>query len=702
MKSNSEAYFDRAKELRQVLNKANHAYYVLDAPFIKDALYDSLYRELIELENKHPELITLDSPSQRIGGSPSKGFQTISHRIPLFSLDNAFNLDELNVWNNKISKLISQYSDQKSIEFVSELKIDGNAIALSYENGILTKGATRGDGENGEDITNNIRTISSIPLALKLQNPPKWLEVRGEAFIPNNIFQKINISRKEKGEELFANPRNACAGTLRQLDPKIVAKRNLDFFAYTIHFDENWIPEENDFKNIQGQWDSLQLLKNIGFKVNNNCKKNNSLEEINKYYIYWEKERQFLPYATDGVVIKVDELKMQQFLGNTKKSPRWAIALKYPAEETTTKLKQMVFQVGRTGAITPVAEFEPVLLAGTSVNRATLHNGKRLLELNIHEKDTIVVRKAGEIIPEVIRVMPELRVKKSKPIRMTNYCPECESVLIKENNSVITKCNNNKCPAILKGILRHWVSKNAMDIDGFGDKLILMLVDKKMVHSIADLYKLNINHLSNLNRLGMKSANKLVKAIQESKHKPWHKKLYGLGILHVGESNAKAIAKVFGNIEELRKASNVSPESIMQIYGIGQEIADSIKTWFSNEENCILIKELEEIKFSLSTDEDESLTTNNNLSNISNLDGLSFVLTGTFASYSRKEIQNIIEMAGGKVISTISKKTSYLIYGEKPGSKFKKAQALEIKMLTEIELEALLFNNHKYNQPNSK
>ena len=689
MNSNLNQNFERAKELRALLNKANYSYYVLDAPEIEDAVYDQLYRELIEIENNYPSLITDDSPSQRLGNLPSKGFKNIEHNIPLLSLDNAFNLDELEVWYTRVSKLINSEKNFKEVNnplLICELKIDGNAISLNYENGILTSGATRGDGKTGEDITTNIKTISSIPLRLLLKNPPSWMEIRGEAFMPNNIFNKLNIERKNSEQPLFANPRNSCAGTLRQLDPKIVASRKLDFFAYSVHLPENWEPSAGNLKKPNSQSDALKFLKNIGFKVNTKYQIKKTLIEANSYYNHWETGKESLDYATDGIVVKIDNFDMQNILGATNKAPRWAIAVKYPAEEKATKLRKLMFQVGRSGAVTPVAEFETIELAGTSVNRATLHNANRLASLNLHYEDTIVVRKAGEIIPEVIRVIKEFRVFDSKKVKFPQNCPACDSKLIQEENEAITKCMNSECPAKLKGLLLHWVSKGSMNIDGLGEKIINQLVNEGYLKSIVDLYKLEINSLLELERIGEKSANNLLIEINKSKNKSWHKQLYGLGIPHIGEANAKSLSKNFHSIEELNRIAKESPENISNIYGFGNEMKDSIVKWLGDSNNQTLIKELKAIGFTLK----ENLNSNNDSTLSKMLVGKTFVLTGTLASLTRDEAKELIESSGGKVSSSITKKTDYLLSGEKAGSKFKKAQELGVKIINEKEFRLLL------------
>ncbi|WP_413678789.1 NAD-dependent DNA ligase LigA [Prochlorococcus sp. MIT 0916] len=690
MNSNLNQHYERAKELRALLNKANYSYYVLDAPEMVDAVYDQLYRELIEIENIHPSLITDDSPSQRLGGIPSTGFKNVDHNIPLLSLDNAFNVNELKAWHSRIRKLISSenknFKEDDNPELICELKIDGNAISLRYENGILTRAATRGDGKTGEDITTNIRTISTIPLSLLLKNPPSWIEIRGEAFMPNNIFDKLNIERKNTDQPLFANPRNSCAGTLRQLDPKIVASRKLDFFAYSIYLPENWEPNDSNLKKPNSQSESLEFLKSIGFKINTTYETKKNLNEANTFYKYWEIEKDSLAYATDGIVVKIDKFDIQNILGSTHKAPRWAIAVKYPAEEKATKLKKLIFQVGRSGAVTPVAEFESIELAGTSVNRATLHNANRIASLDLHYDDTIIVRKAGEIIPEVIRVIKEFRAVDGKLVKFPQNCPACDSKLIQEENEAITKCVNSRCPAKLKGLLRHWVSKGSMKIEGLGEKIINQLVNEGYVHSIADLYKLEIDSLLKLERFGEKSAKNLLIEINESKNKDWHKQLYGLGIPHIGEANAKSLSKNFHSIEELNTIAKEAPENISNIYGFGNEMKDAIIKWFDDSNNQNLIKELKAIGFSLK----ENLESNYNSNQSNNFHDKVFVLTGTLDSLTRDEAKALIESAGGKVSSSISKKTDFLLSGEKAGSKLKKAKELGVKIINETEFKLLL------------
>jgi DNA ligase (NAD+) len=671
----------RAVELRQLLQRAAHAYYVLDAPEMEDSVYDRLYRELLELEAAHPELITPDSPSQRVGGAPAEGFSSVEHRIGLLSLDNAFNPGDLEAWYGRLLKVLDR-EPTTPLEMVGELKIDGNALALSYEQGLLVQAATRGDGERGEQITANVRTIASVPLRLQLENPPAWVEVRGEALIPDDTFAAINAERAARGEALFANPRNACAGTLRQLDPKVVAARRLDFFAYTLH-----LPQDTP-QGPSSQWQSLQWLQAAGFKVNPNTELLPNLAAVQAFFSAWDTGRHALPYATDGVVVKLNDLRLQDAAGFTQKAPRWAIALKYAAEEAPSTLLRLAYQVGRTGVVTPVAEFEPVPLAGTSVSRATLHNADRLAELDLHAGDTIVVRKAGEIIPEVVRVLSELRPAGAVRLELPQECPECGSQLVREQGEVATRCVNSSCPAILRGALRHWVSKGALDVDGLGAKLIEQLVDRGLVRSIADLYGLDGALLASLERMGEKSAANLVGALAASKQQPWHRQLYGLGIHHVGEVSAKALAAAFPSAAGLATAAATTaaaPPSITAVFGIGAEIAQSLQQWFATPANQLLLEDLERLGFSLAAGpkEPEGGTE-------APLAGQTFVLTGSLPSLSRSQAQALIEAAGGKVSSSVSKKTSYVVAGEEAGSKLSKAESLGVAVLDEAGLRELL------------
>jgi len=667
------------QQLRQQLQEASYAYYVLDAPIIADEVYDRLYRDLQELEFDYPELITPESPTQRVGEKPATQFSSVKHNIPLYSLENAFDLAEFTKWQERWQRISPPQSlgANQGVEYVCELKIDGSALALTYENGVLVRGATRGDGISGEDITQNVKTIRSIPLKLNLDNPPPIVEVRGEAFLSLAVFEEINREREKAGEQLFANPRNAAAGTLRQLDPKIVDKRKLDFFAYTLHFDE---PVGNEEKT---QWESLDLLQRRGFKVNPNRKLCYSLEEVWEYYELWDTERRNLPYMTDGVVVKINPVGLQKQLGFTQRFPRWAIALKYPAQEVPTIVEAVTIQVGRTGALTPVAELKPVQLAGTTVSRASLHNGDRTSALNLHIGDTVIVRKAGEIIPEVVRVLPELRPSHAQLFQMPSCCPECQQPVVREKGEAVTRCINTSCPAILRGSLIHFCSRDALDINGVGEKLVQQMVDHNLLNSVADLYDLTVERLMNMERMGAKLAAKLVSAIGNSKTQPWPRVLYGLGIRQVGSVNAQLLTERFSNVEELAAASAASIEGV---YGIGPEIAQSVYQWFQVPANQSLIERLKTTGLQLQSEVKTQNTAEKNLQ----LVGKTFVITGTLPTLKRDEAKDLIQKAGGKITNSVSAKTNYVVVGSDAGSKLEKAQSLGIQQLSESELIELL------------
>ncbi|MBJ7899657.1 MAG: NAD-dependent DNA ligase LigA [Cyanobacteria bacterium RI_101] len=662
---------DRLPELRRQLQAASYAYYVLDAPILEDGVYDRLYRELQTLEAQYPHLITPDSPTQRVGERPASQFVSVAHAIPLYSLENAFNREELEQWRGRWRRLAPEAEVE---EYVCELKIDGAALALTYRDGILTQGATRGDGTTGEEITQNVKTIRSIPLRLTLDNPPSWVEVRGEAFLPVEEFNRLNQERQEKGENLFANPRNAAAGALRQLDSKIVRQRRLQFFAYTLH-----LPGAEE--EIGNQWQALDLLKQMGFLVNPHRRLCPDWESVTDYYQTWETRRHSLPYLTDGVVVKLNDYGLQQELGFTQKFPRWAVALKYPAEEAPTVVKAIEVNVGRTGAVTPLAVMEPVQLAGTTVQRATLHNQDRINELDLRLGDTVIIRKAGEIIPEVVRVLPELRPPGARPYQMPSHCPECDSLLVRAQEEAALRCLNPLCPAIVRESLIHWASRNALDIQGLGEKMVVLLMGKGLVQSIDDFYRLSWQDLAPLERLGEKSAQNLVQAIEESKQQPWFRVLYGLGIRHVGVVNAKALSRRFPSAEALGAASL---GDLLGVYGIGEEIAESVQEWFRDPDHQALLARLEALGLTLAQ------APEGNNSQAKPLAGKTFVLTGTLPTLKRQQAQALIEEAGGRVSSSVSAKTDYLLAGESPGSKLEKAEKLKVPVLGEEAFLALL------------
>ena len=661
----------RTQQLRQQLQAASYAYYVLDNPDMEDAVYDRLYRELQDLEQQYPELITTDSPTQRVGERPASGFVSVKHNVPLYSLENAFDMAEFGKWEKGWQRNLGS---QDSAEYVCELKIDGSAIALTYEHGLLVRGVTRGDGDSGEDITQNVKTIRSIPLKLNIDHPPLIVEVRGEAFLPIAVFTQLNQERQQAGEQLLANPRNAAAGALRQLDPKMVAQRKLDFFAYTLH-----LPDES---SLTHHAESLELLQEMGFKVNPHRELCPDLESVTAYYDRWNTDRLNLAYMTDGVVVKINALALQKSLGFTNKFPRWAVALKYPAEEAPTRVLDIVVNVGRTGAITPLAHLEPVQLGGTTVQRATLHNGDRIAQLDLRIGDTVIVRKAGEIIPEIVRVLTDLRPSGATPFKMPTLCPVCDSVAVKPANEAVLRCINPSCAAILKGAIVHWVSRDALDINGLGDKLVEQLVDAKLVNSVADLYDLTIDKLTTLERMGEKSATKIVEAIATSKSKPWARVLYGLGIRQIGNNGSNIIADKFTSVDRLIQADVTELE---QIRDVGGETARSVSSWFKEPLNLALVDRLKAAGLQL---EGETVETDSDV--IQLFTGKTFVVTGTLPTLKRDEVKDMIQKNGGKMSDSISAKTDYLVAGEKAGSKLAKAEKLNVKVISEEDFLLLL------------
>ncbi|MFN4066893.1 MAG: NAD-dependent DNA ligase LigA, partial [Thermosynechococcus sp.] len=551
---------ERIQQLRHLLQRASYAYYVLDQPIMEDEVYDQLYRELQALEAAHPEYITPDSPTQRVGEAPASQFESVRHRIPLYSLENAFTFADMVAWQERWQRYwrnLQQGEPLPPTEYLCELKMDGVALALTYENGLLVRGATRGDGQRGEDITNNVRTIRTIPLRLAVEHPPPVVEVRGEAFLPLARFHQLNQERQAQGETPFANPRNAAAGTLRQLDPRIVAQRQLDFFAYALHLPEGGIVPlgEGQAAEPQSQRQVLNALQRLGFRVNPHNADCPDLEAVKAYYDHWQTARHQLPYLTDGIVVKINDLTLQQTLGFTQKFPRGCIAWKYEPEQAITQVVAITVQVGRTGVLTPVAELVPVQLAGTTVSRATLHNADYIAQLDLHMGDKVVIHKAGEIIPEIVRVFRELRPATARPFTMPTTCPECHQPVVRAANEAVSRCVNPHCPAIVRGQILHWASREALDIQGLGEKLVQQLVAKEIVRTPADLYRLTAAELLSLERMGQKSADKLLRAIADSKQQPWPRVLYGLGIRHVGSVNAQVLTTHFKSVEALAAAT---------------------------------------------------------------------------------------------------------------------------------------------------
>lgn len=654
----------RVKELTELLNQYNKEYYVYDNPTVDDQEYDRLMQELIEIETQYPELKIETSPTVRVGGMVLEGFQKVEHSIPMLSLGNAFNEDEFRDFDTRIKKIAPD------VTYVCELKIDGLAVALHYKDGVFIKGATRGDGFIGEDITQNLRTIKTIPLQIETQQP---LEVRGEVYLPKLVFNRINEERQKNEEELFANPRNAAAGSLRQLDSKIAAKRGLSMFCYGA-------PHGEDLGYFTHE-ETLKAIHELGFNVNPNYKVCQTIEDVLSYIEHWTQKRFDLPYEIDGIVIKVNELSVQKQLGNTVKSPRWAVAYKFPAEKVETILKDITFTVGRTGMVTPNAVLEPVRVAGTKVSRATLHNEDYVRDRDIRIGDRVVIRKAGEIIPEVVSPIVEARTFELALFEMIENCPKCHSKLIREEGEVDCYCLNIDCPARIVESLCHFVSRNAMNIEGLGTKVIEQLYVEKLVENVADIYKLEKDQLIPLERMGEKKVANLLKAIESSKKNNLDKLLFGLGIRHVGSKTAKVIASQFKELDHLITAKL---EDFLEIEEIGTVIANSVVHYFSQPTNLKLIQELKDLKVNM-----KDLTIQATQENLnSTFYEKTVVLTGTLYELSRKEAGALLESLGAKVTGSISKNTDYLIAGEKSGSKLQKAQSLGITVLTEAEFLA--------------
>ncbi|SHF82521.1 DNA ligase (NAD+) [Ornithinibacillus halophilus] len=668
LKMDQQQAKEKIASLRELLNQYAHEYYVMDKPTVPDAEYDQKLQELQELEEQFPELITSDSPTQRVGGEPLEGFQKVQHSIPMLSLGNAFNEQDLRDFAKRVSQ-----GTEKELTFVCELKIDGLAISLLYENGQFVRGATRGDGSTGEDITSNLRTIRSIPLSIKEK---ERIEVRGEAYMPHKSFLALNKVKEENGEEPFANPRNAAAGSLRQLDPKIAASRNLDVFLYGVG---EWQAEE-----LPSHSERLERLKELGFKTNPEWKKCQTIDEVLEYVAYWTNERPNLNYEIDGIVIKVDDLETQDELGFTAKSPRWAIAYKFPAEEVVTTLTDIELSVGRTGVITPTAILDPVRVAGTTVQRASLHNEDLIRERDIRIGDTVVVKKAGDIIPEVVRVVPEKRKENLKEFHMPKKCPACGSELVRLEEEVALRCINPNCPAQLQEGLIHFVSRNAMNIDGLGEKVINQLFQEKLIHTIADIYRLEREELLKLERMGEKSVDNLLNAIEVSKENSLERLLFGLGIRFIGAKAAKTLAEEFESMANLQKATY---EDLIAIDEIGEKMADAVVQYFSEEKVTDLIKELNELGVNL---EYKGVKRSETVDESSVFNGKTVVLTGKMEKFTRSEAKEKIEALGGSVTGSVSKKTDILIAGEDAGSKYEKAVKLGITIWDEQQLVDVL------------
>lgn len=654
----------RYEELINILDQYSYDYYVIDNPTVEDAEYDQKMQELLKIEEAHPEWVTPESPSKRVGGEVLEGFKKVAHDTPMLSLANAFNQEDLADFDRRIRDKVGD-----DIAYMCELKIDGLAVSLQYENGKYKQGATRGDGTIGEDITANLRTIRSIPM--KLQKDYS-IEVRGEAFMPKRSFQKLNEIREEEGQMLFANPRNAAAGSLRQLDTKIAASRNLDIFLYAVA----------DFGEMGVETHSagLDMLETLGLKVNKERRFCNSLEEVYAYIEEWTEKRAGLAYDIDGIVLKLNNLEQQRQMGNTVKSPRWSIAYKFPAEEVPTKLLDIELNVGRTGVITPTAVLEPVRVAGTTVSRASLHNEDLITEKDIRIGDTVLIKKAGDIIPEVIKSITEKRSGSEEPFHMPKNCPACDSELVRLEEEVALRCINPKCPAQIKEGLIHFVSRNAMNIDGLGEKVIIQLFSQHLIKDVADLFFLSKEKLLELERMGEKSVTNLLASIEASKQNSLEKLLFGLGIRHVGAKAAKSLAIHFDTMDNLKVADK---ETLTSINDIGEKMADSIVTYFANEEVHDLLEELKRAGVNMTY-------TGPKLEDMSEEElvfaGKTVVLTGKLEKLTRNDAKALIESLGGNVSGSVSKKTDVVVAGSDAGSKLAKAEELAIPIWSEEDL----------------
>ncbi len=656
----------RIEELRKEINYHNYRYYALNDPVISDAEYDRLFRELLELEERFPEFITPESPTQRVGHEPVSGFPEVVHRMPMLSLSNAFTGEDLINFHTRIQKLLP---DEK-IEYVVEPKIDGLGVALTYENGVLIRGATRGDGYRGEDVTHNIKTIKSIPLVLIKPKYPN-IEVYGEVYMPIPVFRDLNKERQEKGEPLFANPRNAAAGSLRQLDPRITAERRLDNFMYRATFPDMESPPFDSHIEL------LSYLKDIGFRINPHIRKFDSIEGAIDYCKEWEKRREELDYEIDGMVIKVNSLRQRELLGFTARSPRWAIAYKFPTTQATTRVLDIIVQVGRTGALTPVALLEPVEIDGSIVKRATLHNEDEIKRKDVRIGDKVLVEKKGAVIPEIVKVIKEARTGDERIFVMPDHCPVCGSRVVRPPGEVVARCiAGMSCPAQLKGALRHFASRDAMNIEGLGEKLIDKLVEDKFVKDVSDIYYLDREMLVNLERMGEKSVDNLLGEIEDSKKNDLYRLIYALGIRFVGLKTAQILERYFSSLDEIIEKD---VEDFISIPEIGPKTAESIYEFFREENNLKVIEKLKKAGVNTERIGKEKEIEDNPFK------GAKVVFTGTLSHYTRAQAAEIVEKLGAEVSNSVSKKTTYVIVGKEPGSKYEKAKKLGVSILGEEE-----------------
>lgn len=660
---------ERIDQLREELHVHNYNYYVLNAPVISDLEFDKLIRELQDLEALHPEYYDPNSPSVRVGSDLNKNFTQVEHKYPMLSLSNTYSQAEVTEFYERVSKSLNE-----EFELCCEMKYDGTSISLTYEDGKLVRAVTRGDGVRGDDVTDNVKTIRSIPLVLHGEGYPKNFEIRGEILMPWNVFEELNRERELREEPLFANPRNAASGTLKSQNSAVVANRKLDAYLYYLLGDN--LPHDGHYENLQeaAKW---------GFKISHISRKARTLQEVFDFINYWDVERKNLPVATDGIVLKVNSLRQQRNLGYTAKSPRWAIAYKFQAERALTKLEKVTYQVGRTGAVTPVANLDPVQLSGTVVRRASLHNADIIASLDLHIGDMVYVEKGGEIIPKITGVEVSARPAGSEKVTFITHCPECGSELVRYEDEAAYYCTNETaCPPQIKGKIEHFISRRAMNIEGLGPETVDLFYQEGLIHDIADLYTLQTADICRLERMGEKSAENIIQGIERSKEVPYERVLFALGIRFVGETVAKKVAKAFRSIEALASANL---DDLIHVDEIGEKIAGSIIQYFANEKNRILVERLRQSGLKLEADEED-------LSGYSDkLRGMSIVISGVFARHSRDEYKALIEKHGGKNVGSISKKTSFILAGDNMGpSKLEKAQQLNIPIKDENEFLAMI------------
>lgn len=674
MSAGMEKVRARAETLRREIQKHDYLYHVLDAPAITDAEYDRLMMELQQLEKEYPEMVTPDSPTQRVGSKLREGFVTVRHTVPMLSLANAFGEQDLREFDRRVQNALGGVHPL-SPTYIVELKIDGLAVSLLYRDGILVRGATRGDGEYGEDITHNLKTVKSIPL--RLLEPTVNLEVRGEVYMSKESFLELNRVREERGEALFANPRNAAAGSIRQLDPSITAKRNLSIFVYSAGSVE--LPGK---KAPDTHVETLELLDRLGLRVNTHHQLCRNIEEVISYCRLWTDKKAELPYTIDGLVIKVNSLEQQAALGATMKSPRWATAFKFPAEEAETTIRDIIVSVGRTGTVTPTAVLEPVTVAGSTISRASLHNEDIIREKDVRIGDRVIIHKAGDVIPEVVRVLVDKRSGSEKEFTMPPACPVCGAEVVRQTGEAAYRCTGAACPAQLLEGLFHFASRGAMDIAGMGPAVGTQLVSAGLVQDVSDVYRLTSDQLLELERFADKSAENLVQAIQASKERPLHRLLFALGIRHVGERASRILAEHFGDI---RRIMDAGEDELIVIPEIGPKIAESVVNFMRQHQNRALIGRLIELGLNVAT---AKKTESGNVE--APLAGQSFVLTGTLPTLKRDEAKELIEKRGGKVVSSVSKSTDYVVAGKGPGSKYEKAVKLGVTIIDEKELFELI------------